>query len=68
MDDPLVRHYNFQDPWSALRAIVNRLCEDRAMGELAVLHAAFSARARARPSESRPWENLLSDTAPGGCR
>jgi hypothetical protein len=68
MEDPMVRNYNFQDPWRALRAIVNRVCSEKRLDDLAVLHARFEDRARKTPSESRPWENLIEDTRPKACR
>lgn len=68
MEDPMVRNYNFQDPWRALRSIVNRVCSEKRLDDLAVLHARFEDRARKTPSESRPWENLIEDTRPKACR
>lgn len=67
MDDPMIRNYNFQDPWLALRSIVNRICSERRTDDLAVLHAKFEDRARRTPSEARPWENLIEDTRPKAC-
>jgi hypothetical protein len=68
MEDPMVRNYNFQDPWLALRSIVSRLCSEKRLDDLAVLHARFVDRSRRTPSESRPWENLIEDTRPKACR
>jgi hypothetical protein len=68
MEDPMVRNYNFQDPWRALRSIVNRVCSEKRLDDLAVLHARFEDRARKTPSEARPWENLIEDTRPKACR
>jgi hypothetical protein len=68
LDDPLVRQYNFQDPWLALRGIVNRLCAERRLPDVAMLHARFAERAQRKPSEARAWANLVEDTAPDGCR
>ncbi|HVU05570.1 MAG TPA: hypothetical protein VHE30_27670 [Polyangiaceae bacterium] len=68
MDDPLVREYNFQDPWLALRNVVNRLCAEHRKEDLSLLHAAFAKRAERRPSEARPLANLLEDTGPSACR
>jgi hypothetical protein len=68
MDDPHVRDFDFQDPWRALREIVHRVCADGRRDDLRLLHDAFAARAQRKPSEARPFQNLVEDTRPGACR
>jgi hypothetical protein len=68
LDDPLVRQYNFQDPWLALRGIVNRLCAEHRLPDIAMLHTRFADRAQKKPSEARAWANLVEDTGAGACK
>jgi hypothetical protein len=68
LDDPRVRQFNFQDPWLALRGIVNRLCDEKRKDDISILHALFVARAAKKPSEAHAWENLVEDTGPNACR
>lgn len=55
------------DRLRVLSAIVGRLCDDGATGDLGKLNGYLQRRVAAHPGEQRAFTILLRDTAAGGC-
>lgn len=62
--DPFAFATAIVDDWRAAGYVV----ETPERPDLSILHAKFVERAQRTPSEARPFENLIEDTAPTACK
>lgn len=67
MDHPRLRDANFQDPYSSLRGLVQRLCEEARPAEVSRVGQFLRDRVRRHPSEERGFHELIEEAAKPKC-
>ncbi|MEO7110879.1 MAG: hypothetical protein ABI183_10610, partial [Polyangiaceae bacterium] len=68
IDDPRVRRNNFQDPERAISEIVNLLCDEGGIADLAKIHAYFQSRIAFHVGDSQRFSNILTATRDDRCK
>ncbi|MGH7280588.1 MAG: hypothetical protein ACRELY_03620, partial [Polyangiaceae bacterium] len=68
VDDPRVRQHNFQDPELGIHDIVNLLCQEGQVDDLAKLHAYFQSRIAFHAGDAQRFATILDDTREGRCK
>jgi hypothetical protein len=66
--DPLVPSYHPQDPGLALQQIVNRMCAEKNLGDLAKMHTYLGERIKKAPPDDQALTDLFEETARGRCK
>jgi len=67
MDHPRLRDANFQDPYTSLRGLVQRLCQEGRAAEVSRVGQFLRDRVRRHPSEERGFHELIEETAQPRC-
>jgi hypothetical protein len=67
IDDPLVPNFHPQDPELALQQVVNRMCAEKNLADLAKMHTYFVERIKKIPGDKSLTE-LADVTARGRCK
>ncbi len=68
VDDPVVRYESSSRPESSLRDIVQLLCEEGHLADLAKLHAWLQSRVAFHPGDAKRFSTLLDTTRDGACK
>jgi len=68
VDDPLVKQHAFQDPERAIHDIVNLLCQEGQVDDLAKLHTYFQSRIAFHAGDAQRFATILDDTREGRCK
>ena len=68
VDDPLVREHGSQDPERAIHDVVNLLCQEGQVDDLAKLHAYFQSRIAFHAGDAQRFATILGDTREGRCK
>jgi hypothetical protein len=68
IDDPRVRRNNFQDPERAIGRIVNALCDEGSIADLAKIHGYFQSRIAFHAGDSQRFSSILTATRDDKCK